>query len=137
PDGTVIVGSYPTTGPWRSHRDYALAIPRERLDHILVERARSLPVDVRERHRVTGLVKEGRDVTGVHAQDADGRALELRARLVIGADGRASAVAAALGLLRPHPLRPLPPSRPWPGPTASTSAGGTSSVRPATAISNP
>ena len=105
PDGTVIVGSYPTTGPWRSHRDYALAIPRERLDHILVERARSLPVDVRERHRVTGLVREGRKVTGVHAQDADGRALELRARLVIGADGRASAVAAALGLLRPHPLR--------------------------------
>ena len=105
PDGTVIVGSYPTTGPWRSHRDYALAIPRERLDHILVERARSLPVDVRERHRVTELVREGREVTGVHAQDAEGRALELRARLVIGADGRASAVAAALGLLRPHPLR--------------------------------
>src|SRR2546430_17489099 len=104
-DGTVIVGSYPTTGPWRSHRDYAVAIPRERLDHILVERARSLPVDVRERHRVTGLVKEGRDVTGVHVQDAEGRALELRARLVIGAAGLASAVAAALGLLRPHPLR--------------------------------
>ena len=84
PDGTVVVGSYPTAGPWRSHRDYALAIPRERLDHILVDRARSLPVDVRERHRVTGLVREGRDVKGVHVQDAEGRALELRARLVIG-----------------------------------------------------
>ena len=105
PDGTVIIGSYPTTGPWPSHRDYALAIVRERLDQILVARARSLPVDVRERHRVTGLLREGRDVKGVQAQDPEGRALELRARLVIGADGRASAVAAALGLLRPHRLR--------------------------------
>ena len=105
PDGTVIIGSYPTTGSWPSHRDYALAIVRERLDQILVDRARSLPVDVRERHRVTGLLREGSNVTGVQAQDAEGRALELRARLVIGADGRASAVAAALGLLRPHRLR--------------------------------
>jgi flavin-dependent dehydrogenase len=111
PDGTVVVGSYPTAGPWPSHRDYALAIVRERLDQILVDRARSLPVDVRERHRVTGLLREGSkgregsDVKGVQAQDAEGRALELRARLVIGADGRASAVAAALGLLRPHRLR--------------------------------
>ncbi|HEV8529834.1 MAG TPA: NAD(P)/FAD-dependent oxidoreductase [Methylomirabilota bacterium] len=105
PDGTVIMGSYPTTGPWPSHRDHALAIVRERLDQILVDRARSLPVDVRERHRVTGLLREGSNVKGVQAQDAEGRALELRARLVIGADGRASAVAAALGLLRPHRLR--------------------------------
>jgi flavin-dependent dehydrogenase len=105
PDGTVIIGSYPTTGPWPSHRDYALAIVRERLDQILVDRARSLPVDLRERHRVTGLLREGSNVKGVQAQDAEGRVLELRARLVIGADGRASAVAAALGLLRPHRLR--------------------------------
>jgi len=105
PDGTVVVGSYPTSGPWRGYRDHALAVPRETLDQILLERARSLPVDVRLRHRVTGLVIEGGNVAGVHAQDAAGQPLELRARLVVGADGRASIVAASLGLVRPHRLR--------------------------------
>ncbi|HUG35412.1 MAG TPA: FAD-binding protein, partial [Candidatus Limnocylindrales bacterium] len=61
------------SGPWRGYRDHALAIERARLDHILLERARSLPVDVRERHRVTGLLIEGRRVVGVRAEDADGR----------------------------------------------------------------
>ena len=54
PDGTALEGLYPTSGPWRGYRDHALAIPREVLDRILVDRARGLPVDVLERHRVTG-----------------------------------------------------------------------------------
>ena len=41
PDGTVLDGAYPTAGPWRGYRDHALAIPREALDRILVERARA------------------------------------------------------------------------------------------------
>src|SRR5262249_1629513 len=57
PDGTVLEGSYPTTGPWRGYRDHALAFPREALDRILVERARGFPVVVRERHRVPGLAR--------------------------------------------------------------------------------
>ena len=105
PDGTVLEGVYPTTGPWRGYRDHALAVPREKLDRILVERAKSLPVDVRERHRVTGLLTENERIAGVRAQDEDGRGLELRARLVVGADGRSSVVASSLGLVRPHPLR--------------------------------
>ena len=105
PDGTVLDGAYPTAGPWRGYRDHALAIPREVLDQILVERARSLPVDVCLRHRVTGLVSENGNIAGVKAQDPDGEALEIRARLVVGADGRSSVVAATLGLVRPHPLR--------------------------------
>jgi geranylgeranyl reductase family protein len=105
PDGTALDGAYPTAGPWRGYRDHALAIPREVLDQILVERAKSLPVDVRERHRVTGLVTDRGNVAGVKAQDEDGRQLELRARLVVGADGRSSVVVSSLGLLRPHPLR--------------------------------
>jgi len=105
PDGTVLDGVYPTTGPWRGYRDHALAIPREALDRILVERARSLPVDLRERHRVTGLLTTSGNVTGVTAQDEDGLPLELRSRLVVGADGRSSVVAASLGLMRAHPLR--------------------------------
>jgi geranylgeranyl reductase family protein len=105
PDGTVLDGTYPTSGPWRGYRDHALAIPREALDRILVERAKSLPVEVKERHRVTGLLADSGQVVGVKAQDPAGGALELRARLVVGADGRSSVVAASLGLVRPHRLR--------------------------------
>jgi geranylgeranyl reductase family protein len=105
PDGTALEGLYPTSGPWRGYRDHALAIPREVLDRILVDRARGLPVDVRERHRVTGLLHQAGSVAGVTAQDEDGRDLKIPARLVIGADGRASVVASSLGLVRRHRLR--------------------------------
>jgi len=107
PDGTVLDGTYPTSGPWRGYRDHALAIRREVFDRILLERARALPVDVRERHRVTGLLVEGGLVRGVKAESADGAPVEVRSRLVVGADGRASVVAHALGLVRPHRLRRL------------------------------
>ena len=107
PDGTVLRGAYPTAGPWRGYRDHAMAIPREVLDRILLERARSLPIDVRERHRVTGLKVEDDQVTGVEGADALGRPFEVRSRLVVGADGRASIVARSLGLVQPHPLKRL------------------------------
>ena len=105
PDGTVLEGLYPTTGRWRGYRDHALAFPREALDRILVDRARGLPIDVRERHRATGLVRSAGAVTGVQAQNEDGEPCEMTGRLVVGADGRHSVVASALGLLRPHRLR--------------------------------
>jgi flavin-dependent dehydrogenase len=103
PDGTVLDGTYPATG----YRDHALAIRREVFDRILLERARALPVDVRERHRVTGPIVEDGCVRGVTVEAPDGAPLEIRSRLVVGADGRASVVARALGLLRPHRLRRL------------------------------
>jgi menaquinone-9 beta-reductase len=105
PDGRALIGRYPTEGRWRGYRDHALAIPREVFDRILLERARSLPVDVRERHRVTDLLLEGRQVTGVRGLDAAGRPFEIASRLVVGADGRQSIVARALGLVRPHRLQ--------------------------------
>ena len=105
PDGSVLDGAYPTGGRWRGYRDHALAIRREVFDRILLERARALPVDVRERHRVTGLIVEGGLVRGVKAENAEGAPVELRSRLVVGADGRASVVAHTLGLVRPHRLR--------------------------------
>jgi geranylgeranyl reductase family protein len=107
PDGTALDGAYPTDGPRRGYRDHALAIRREVFDRILLERARALPVDVRERHRATGLLVEGGVVRGVAVEDADGEPMELRSRLVVGADGRTSVVAHALGLVRPHRLRRL------------------------------
>ncbi len=107
PDGTALDGKYPTSGPWRGYRDHALAIRREVFDRILLERARALPVDVRERHRVTGLIVDGGVVRGVKVETPEGAPVELRSRLVVGADGRASVVAHALGLVRPHRLRRL------------------------------
>jgi menaquinone-9 beta-reductase len=104
PDGATLEGRYAAAGPWRGYRDHALAVRREVLDRILVERARSLPVDVRERHRVVGLRLEGAQVAGVTVEDPRGRPFEVRSRLVIGADGRASTVARALGLVRRHRL---------------------------------
>ncbi|HEY7205597.1 MAG TPA: NAD(P)/FAD-dependent oxidoreductase [Methylomirabilota bacterium] len=107
PDGTVLDGRYPTGGRWRGYRDHALAIRREVFDRVLLERARALPVDVRERHRVTGLIREDSAVAGVQAEGPDGPPLDIRGRLVVGADGRASVVARALGLVRPHRLARL------------------------------
>jgi geranylgeranyl reductase family protein len=106
-DGTVLDGVYPTGGRWRGYRDHALSIRREVFDHVLLERARTLPVQVHERHRVTGLIREGGAVAGVRAEAPDGAPVEIAARLVVGADGRASAVAGALGLRRAHHLKRL------------------------------
>jgi flavin-dependent dehydrogenase len=102
PDGTTLVGDYPTSGRWRGYRDHALAVPRRLLDATLVERARAL-ARVREAFRVTDLVRDGDRVTGVEGVPAAGGPPErITARLVVGADGRASIVARRLGLVRPH-----------------------------------
>ena len=78
--------------------DHALCVRRTALDAALVETAREAGADVRERERVTALVHDdaGR-VAGVRHEGPDGRARELRAPLVIGADGRRSTVARLVG----------------------------------------
>jgi geranylgeranyl reductase family protein len=105
PDGTALVGDYPTEGRWRGYRDHALAVPRRRFDAVLVERARALPVAVREGFRVTEVVLEGARVAGVEGirQGGAGPPERIAARLVVAADGRASVVARRLDLVRPHP----------------------------------
>jgi flavin-dependent dehydrogenase len=105
PDGTTLTGRYRAVGPYRPYRGHALAAPREVLDGALVERLRSLPVDLREGVRVTDVRVDGDRVTGVEAVDAGGARLTIRAPLVIGADGRASVVAQRLGCRRPDRVR--------------------------------
>jgi len=73
PDGRTLVGTYRPIGEWRPYREYAMAITREALDAILVDRVRSLPVDFREQTRVTDLVVSGDRVLGVEAIDGDAR----------------------------------------------------------------
>ena len=105
PDGRRLEGRYPARGPWPGYRGHGLAISREVLDRLLFDRARVLPLDARDRHRVTDLRRADGAVVGVGYEDAEGHPREAAARLVVGADGRASVVARALGLVRPHRLR--------------------------------
>jgi flavin-dependent dehydrogenase len=105
PDGTTLVGTYHAVGSWRPYREQAMALPRETLDAILVDRVRSLPVEFSEEVRVTDIHVSGDRVLGVEAVDHHNRRLTLRAPLTIAADGRASIVAQRLGLRRPHRLQ--------------------------------
>jgi flavin-dependent dehydrogenase len=105
PDGTTLVGTYHAVDSWRPYREHAMALPREALDAILVDRVRSLPVDFSEEVRVTDIHVSGDRVLGVEAVDRQRRHLTLRAPLTIAADGRASVVAQRLGLRRPHRLQ--------------------------------
>ena len=102
PDGTIVTGRYRRIGPWRPYREHALAVPRETLDGLLADRLRALPIDFRERVRVTDVMVEDDRVVGVDAMDADGTPRSFRAPLVVAADGRTSVVAQRLGLRRPH-----------------------------------
>jgi flavin-dependent dehydrogenase len=105
PDGTTLTARYGAVGPYRPYRGHALAAPREVLDGALVERLRSLPVDLREGVRVIDVRRDGDRITGVEAVAADGARLTIEAPLVIGADGRASVIAQRLGCRRPDRLR--------------------------------
>ncbi|MCW7940555.1 FAD-dependent oxidoreductase [Streptomyces hygroscopicus] len=71
----------------------AFAPRRHLLDAVLVEAAAAAGVDVRDRCRVTGLLRDGSGrVVGVEGKH-DGRTFTERAPLVIGADGMRSTVA--------------------------------------------
>ncbi len=69
-----------------------LNVRRITLDHLLVEAAASAGADVRTGTRATGLLEEDGRVAGVETE-----AGALRARLVVGADGRRSTVADLAG----------------------------------------
>ena len=95
PDGTSFRGDY------RGAVDPGFAVRREAFDQVLLQQARAAGAEVLEGARVTGLVSEAGVVKGVTCHDGRGPET-IRARLVIGADGRRSVVARRLGLLREH-----------------------------------
>lgn len=82
--------------------EHGMCVRRPGLDAALVATARAAGADVRERVKVTGLVREGGRVCGVRCTDADGREREIRAPLVVGADGRRSTVARLVGAAKPY-----------------------------------
>lgn len=94
PDGTCFRGDY---------RDrQGLAVRRLDFDHVLLQGARASGVEVQESCRVVDLVMESGQVQGVTVDGGRGPET-VRARLVVGADGRRSVVARRLGLLAEHP----------------------------------
>jgi len=107
PDGTTLVGRYRSLSEYRPYRPYALGVGRETLDGVLAERLRGLPLELREETRVTDVIVDDGHVAGVRAEDREREPLEIRARLVVGADGRHSVVAERLGCRRPHSLQRL------------------------------
>jgi 2-polyprenyl-6-methoxyphenol hydroxylase-like FAD-dependent oxidoreductase len=75
---------------------YCLSVRREQLDYILVRRAaQTKEVTFAERTQVTGLLREGQRVVGVRLATSEGEAA-VRARIIIGADGRHSYLARAV-----------------------------------------
>lgn len=67
---------------------------RERLDPLIREVAAKTPgVELILGHTVGELLHDGERVSGCRARDTHGQTLELRTRLVVGADGRGSRIA--------------------------------------------
>jgi geranylgeranyl reductase family protein len=78
-----------------------LATRRRLLDAALVDYARRCGAEVRERVKVEGVTLRDGKVAGVVYRERTGGSREVRARLVIGADGVHSAVVRSLGVAAP------------------------------------
>ncbi|MFI0926797.1 NAD(P)/FAD-dependent oxidoreductase [Streptomyces sp. NPDC021012] len=77
---------------------YGYNVRRSTLDPLIRSRAAETPgVDVLLGHRVTGLIREAGRTVGVRASTPEGERA-FRARLVVGADGKDSAVAGFAGV---------------------------------------
>lgn len=82
--------------------DYGVSLPRNLLDVLLVENARERGADVREGCSLERVLWERGRATGIAYRDEHGNRRRIRAEIVIGADGRRSAVAAQVGAWRPY-----------------------------------
>ena len=100
PNGSVIAGDFVAKHGYHGFRDRGLSVRREVLDAILLERAGASGARIVEGAKVTELLREpdGR-VRGVRLT-LDDSSREVRARVVVGADGLGSVVARRLGLTR-------------------------------------
>ncbi|MET9953308.1 NAD(P)/FAD-dependent oxidoreductase [Streptomyces sp. NPDC006339] len=88
----------PRAAPAGPELPYAYNIRRSVLDPLIRSHAARTPgVDLLLAHQVTGLLREGGRTVGVRASTPRGER-EIRARLVVGADGKDSAVAKLAGM---------------------------------------
>jgi 2-polyprenyl-6-methoxyphenol hydroxylase-like FAD-dependent oxidoreductase len=93
------VGSIVLRGQFPAYQGVdAMFSPRRTvLDAMLVDAARDAGAEVRERFTVDEIVRDGDTVIGVRGRAGSGTAVTERARLVVGADGKHSTVATAVG----------------------------------------
>jgi len=101
PNGFTIAGDFVAKHGFRGFRDRGLSVRREVLDAILLDRARAAGAHVLEGVRVTDVVREGERTVGVRTLVGDAGG-ELRAPMVVAADGLRSVIARRLGLARSH-----------------------------------
>jgi digeranylgeranylglycerophospholipid reductase len=85
-----------------SNKFRGFTLNRDAFDKALAEKAVSAGAELRTGTRVTDVVREGDDIVGVRALDGEGP-LEVRSRVVIGADGQASTVRISSGFRRWFP----------------------------------
>jgi flavin-dependent dehydrogenase len=85
--------------PLKSKVPSGINLRRERLDPLIRRLAGETPgVELLLGHTVQELVRDGEQVCGVQARNSQGQTVELRAQLVVGADGRDSRVAKLAGV---------------------------------------
>jgi menaquinone-9 beta-reductase len=100
PNGLVIHGEFASTHGFRGFRDSGLALRRLALDQILLSRASAVGAKLMEGTAVRDVIRDADGaVAGVSVQSPSG-ARDLRASLVIGADGLRSLVGRRTGLTR-------------------------------------
>jgi geranylgeranyl reductase family protein len=102
PDGTDAVGRFAANHRFPSPAPYGYALPRSRLDALLVEAAVRAGAQIEESSAVEELLYDQGAVGGVVSRARAGGAFRRvhRARVVVGADGLRSVVARRLGLRR-------------------------------------
>ena len=101
--GPVTIAGSPGT----AESPVAYCPRRTLLDKILIDAAADAGVEVREEFSVDDLVFEDGCVTGIRGRGKNGRTVTEHARVVIGADGRYSRVARAVGPEQYHEKPPL------------------------------
>ena len=97
PDGGIIHGEFAAKHGFTGFRDRGLALRRRHLDPILLRAARDAGACVREGVALDSLITVGDTVCGVRVRSG-GDVHEIRAPLVVGADGLRSTVAHRLDL---------------------------------------
>jgi flavin-dependent dehydrogenase len=88
-DGTDVYSTYPGAA--------AYCPRRSTIDPMIQDAARAAGAELRDQHRVIELLKDGERVSGVVVETPQGRST-LRAKLVVGADGRKSTIARLTGV---------------------------------------
>ncbi len=92
PDGTEAIGRFSAEHPFRSPAPYGFALPRSKLDALLVQAAVRAGAQLEERSAVDELLYDRGAVGGVTTRAVGGARRSVhRARVVVGADGEEAA----------------------------------------------